>query len=161
MVDNVENEDLVAASPESEAPDHHPQEGIASEGFSSPQGDPSGQGISGASCDIGQLILKRSGAETDIVFPINPPAIIGRFDPSVGPIDVDLAPLPEGSYVSRKHAKLTCDDGVWKVTDLGSSNGTFVLNGDFERVEESEIHDGQELAFGNARFMFRVCVPEG
>jgi len=103
-----------------------------------------------------KLVLKRSGAETDIEFPLNPPAVAGRFDPSVGPIDIDLGSLPEGSYVSRKHAKFTCDDGVWRVHDLGSSNGTFVLNDDFERVETADLRDGQEVALGNARFVFHL-----
>ena len=103
-----------------------------------------------------RLIVKRNGAETDTVFVLNPPTTIGRFDPSVGPIDVDLADLPEGSYVSRKHAKITCDDGVWMIEDLGSSNGTFVLRNDFERVEAAELEDGTEFALGNARFVFRL-----
>jgi hypothetical protein len=103
-----------------------------------------------------RLIVKRGGVETDDVFPLTASAIIGRFDPSVGPIDVDLGALPEGVYVSRKHAKITEEDGVWKLTDLGSSNGTFVLRGDFERVEETELSDGDEIALGNARFVFRL-----
>src|SRR5579864_4687272 len=92
-----------------------------------------------------RLIVKRSGAETDTEFPINPPSVIGRFDPSVGPVDIDLANLPEGVYVSRKHAMITNDSGAWKIHDLGSSNGTFVLRSDFERVDEAEISDGQEI----------------
>lgn len=107
-----------------------------------------------------RLVVKRSGAETDISFPINPPAVIGRFDPAVGPIDVDLAGLPEGAYVSRKHAKITCEDGAWMIHDLGSSNGTFVLNDDFERVEIAALSDGQELALGNARFVFHLDPAE-
>lgn len=104
-----------------------------------------------------RLIVKRSGAETNTVFAINPGSIIGRFDPAVGPIDVDLGSLPEGVYVSRKHARLDCDEnGVWKVVDMGSSNGTFILRGDFERVEEAELEDGSEFALGNARFVFRT-----
>ncbi|MER3495903.1 MAG: hypothetical protein C4320_03310, partial [Armatimonadota bacterium] len=82
-----------------------------------------------------RLVVKRSGAETDEIFPIAGSATIGRFDPAVGPIDVDLAPLPEGAYVSRRHAKLTESETGWSVADLGSSNGTFLLrNGDFERI---------------------------
>lgn len=104
-----------------------------------------------------RLIVKRSGAETDTVFAINPGSIIGRFDPAVGPIDVDLASLPEGVYVSRKHARLDCVDGVWSIKDMGSSNGTFVLRDDFERVEEAELADGTEFALGNARFVFRIA----
>lgn len=103
-----------------------------------------------------RLIVKRSGAETDETFPVNPPCTIGRFDPAVGPIDVDLGPLPEGAYVSRKHARITLDDGVYRLHDLGSSNGTFVLRDDFERVEEAELTDGTEFALGNARFVFRL-----
>jgi len=103
-----------------------------------------------------RLIVKRNGAETDTIFSINPGSIIGRFDPAVGPIDVDLGSLPEGVYVSRKHARLDqTDEGAWKVVDLGSSNGTFVLRDDFERVEEAELEDGTEFALGNARFVFR------
>jgi pSer/pThr/pTyr-binding forkhead associated (FHA) protein len=105
---------------------------------------------------LARLIVKRSGTETDETFMVNPPATIGRFDPAVGPIDVDLGPLPEGVYVSRKHAKIVNEDGVWKLVDLGSSNGTFVLRDDFERVDEAELADGTEFALGNARFVFKL-----
>lgn len=103
-----------------------------------------------------RLIVKRNGAETTEIFPVNPPAIIGRFDPAVGPIDVDLGSIPEGSYVSRKHAKITLEDGAWMLHDMGSSNGTFLLGEDFERVEIAELTDGAEFALGNARFVFRL-----
>ncbi len=103
-----------------------------------------------------KIVLKRGGVLTDLAYEIHSPATIGRFDPSVGPIDVDLGPQPEGAYVSRKHAKIVSEDGVWKVVDLGSSNGTFVLKDDFERVDEAELSDGQEFALGNARFVFQL-----
>jgi len=105
---------------------------------------------------VARLVVKRSGAETDVEFPIFDSAVIGRFDPGVGPIDVDLGALPEGAYVSRRHAKITHEDGVWTIHDLDSSNGTFVLRGDFEKVEEAELSDGQEFALGNARFVFHA-----
>lgn len=101
-----------------------------------------------------RLVLRRNGADTEHVFPIHSPAIIGRFDPSVGPIDVDLGTIDEGVYVSRKHAKITEEDGVFRIEDMGSSNGTFVLRSDFERVQEAELESGTEIAFGNARFIF-------
>ncbi len=103
-----------------------------------------------------RLVLKRSGQETDIVFAFSPPATIGRFDPTVGPVDVDLGTVEEGSYVSRKHARIVQEDDVYKIQDLGSSNGTYVLRGDFEKVEEAEIVDGDEISLGNARFVFHV-----
>ena len=103
-----------------------------------------------------RLIVVRNGEETDISFEISPPAVIGRFDPSVGPIEVDLGQVEEGSYVSRKHAKITLEDGVYQIEDLGSSNGTFILRDDFERIQKAEIVDGDQIALGNARFNFRV-----
>lgn len=103
-----------------------------------------------------RLVLKRSGQETDIVFAFSPPATIGRFDPSVGPIDVDLGTIEEGSYVSRKHARITAQDEGFKIVDLGSSNGTYILRDDFEKIEEADLNDGDEVSFGNARFVFRT-----
>lgn len=109
------------------------------------------------------LTLKRSGAETEDVFEFGSPATVGRFDPTVGPIDVDLGTIEEAVYVSRKHARFVCEEGVWRVEDLGSSNGTFVLRSDFEKVDSAELSDGDEVAFGNARFVFRIAgadIPE-
>lgn len=106
-----------------------------------------------------RLVLKRSGQETETLFLFGLPAIIGRFDPSVGPIDVDLGSIPEGSYVSRKHAKIHEVDGVVTLTDLGSSNGTYRFDGeagDFVKIDSAAIVDGDEIAFGNARFVYRT-----
>lgn len=152
MVDDLNPEvepvtEVSEAQPEAD----HPHSGTAAEGFSSPQAD-----YPGHQTWCGEIVLKRGGAPTDVKFAISPPAVIGRFDPAVGPVDVDLAPIPEGSYVSRRHAKIACDGGVWTLSDLGSSNGTFILRQDFERVDETEIQDGDEFSLGNARFTFHV-----
>lgn len=105
----------------------------------------------------GKLTLKRGGVETDIVFPFLAPAIIGRFDPTVGPIDIDLGALqPEGGYISRRHAEIRFEDGQYFVRDLGSANGTYVLADDFVKVDDSPIAHGVEIAFGNARFVFHA-----
>jgi pSer/pThr/pTyr-binding forkhead associated (FHA) protein len=119
------------------------------------QAEPEAQGCKA----LASLTLKRGGVETEDVFAFTPPTVIGRFDLAVGPVDVDLGVLDEGRYVSRKHAKITCENGVWKIHDLGSSNGTYVLRDDFERVDEAELQDGSEIAFGNARFTFHLAAP--
>ncbi len=106
--------------------------------------------------DSAKLVVKRGGVETDVEYPIVGSAVIGRFDPAVGPIDVDLGAQPEGVYVSRKHAKISLEDGIWKIRDLGSANGTFLLKSDFEKVDEAELADGQEIALGNARLVFHL-----
>lgn len=111
-----------------------------------------------------QLLLKRGGILTGQEFPIGGQSvIIGRFDVDKGPVDLDLSSIPEGVYISRHHAVIYCDpSGQWFVKDLGSSNGTFIWRGgtgQFQRIppdEPTPINDGDEIAFGNARFVFRI-----
>ena len=53
--------------------------------------------------------------------------------------------------VSRRHAVLVQREGRWFVEDQGSLNGTFVNR---ERVESSELSDGDELQIGKYRLTF-------
>jgi hypothetical protein len=88
--------------------------------------------------------------------------VVGRFDSETGPVDVDLAASPEAATVSRHHAELIRNaGGKWTVRDLGSTNGVYVKaatdSGFGPRIGEPRIlNDGDELAFGNARFVFRA-----
>ena len=102
------------------------------------------------------LVLVRNGQVSDIELALDLPAVIGRADSTSGPIGVDLSPYVEAGYVSRKHAQITLEDGAFMLEDLGSSNGTFIMREQFERIEKAEIVDGDEIAFGNARFFFRA-----
>ena len=64
------------------------------------------------------------------------------------------------SKVSRAHTRLECGpEGCW-VIDLGSANGTYLLRDDFEKVDEAELSDGTEIAFGNARFVFKTTPSD-
>jgi pSer/pThr/pTyr-binding forkhead associated (FHA) protein len=109
-----------------------------------------------------ELHLLRGGQPTGTVYTITSPCIIGRYDPNVGPVDVDLASIQEGPYVSRRHAELRYEGGQWILKDLGSSNGTFILSesGCFTRItEETTLKNGDHIAFGNAQFLFRCVCP--
>ena len=109
---------------------------------------------------MARITLRRGGALTSESFGFGGGAIVGRFDPDSGPVDVDLAPLPEASYVSRHHAEFRHDagNGKWFVRDMGSSNGTFWRAGGagaFSRLAgEQELNAGDEISLGNARFEF-------
>ncbi len=103
-----------------------------------------------------RLVLMRKGQPCDVEFVVVPPMVIGRADASVGAIDVDLTDYEEGAYVSRRHAKIVMDDGSFVVEDLGSSNGTYIKRDDYEKIERAELADGDEVAFGNAKFLFKV-----
>ncbi len=109
-----------------------------------------------------KLTLRRAGALTAECFPLGEHVTIGRFDVETGPVDVDLGPLPEGAYLSRHHAEMWRDgSGKWFIKDLGSQNSTFVRSANsakFQRVTQDQpISDGDEIAFGNARFEFRTA----
>ena len=112
--------------------------------------------------DSAHITLRRGGALTSEKFRFSSGAVVGRFDPDSGPVDVDLAPLPEASYVSRHHAEFRRDggNGQWFVRDVGSSNGTFWRAGGagaFSRLSgEQELSAGDEISLGNARFEFGV-----
>jgi FOG: FHA domain len=53
--------------------------------------------------------------------------------------------------VSRKHAVFSEDGDRWRLEDQGSLNGTFVNR---ERVETTELRDGDELQIGKYRLTF-------
>lgn len=61
------------------------------------------------------------------------------------------------SEVSRRHARLTSQNGVVYLEDLESSNGTF-LNG--RRIAEAiEVRDGDEIDVGTTRLVVRSVRP--
>jgi hypothetical protein len=72
--------------------------------------------------------------------------IIGRGAESRLTIPVDR------EAVSSQHAKITIDDnGSWLLTDLRSTNGTFVRNddGEFQRVYAKQILESDVIRLGN------------
>jgi pSer/pThr/pTyr-binding forkhead associated (FHA) protein len=59
----------------------------------------------------------------------------------------------EHPSVSKRHAQITAVNGNHVVTDLGSSNGTFI-NG--QRITAAtKLEDGCEIRFGRARYVYR------
>jgi len=108
----------------------------------------------------GRLVFKRFGALTADTIPLQGPRlVVGRFDASTGPVEIDLTGVAGAENISRRHAELFFD-GAWKVRDLGSTNGVFIKRAGEEAysprlVEPTEIRDGDELAFGNVILVFQ------
>lgn len=107
------------------------------------------------------LLVKRHGAVTEERVPLEGERlIVGRFDPSTGPVDIDVTDLPGAEHISRRHAEIYAEAGVWNVRDLGSTNGVFLKPAGeasySPRLQEpAKLADGDELAFGNVIFVFR------
>jgi pSer/pThr/pTyr-binding forkhead associated (FHA) protein len=53
--------------------------------------------------------------------------------------------------VSRRHVEFRREDGVFRVHDVGSLNGTYV-NGD--RVDDAALQNGDEVRIGKFRLIF-------
>jgi pSer/pThr/pTyr-binding forkhead associated (FHA) protein len=53
--------------------------------------------------------------------------------------------------VSRHHARVSCQDGIWAVEDLGSANGIFF---DGNRVDKMVLTPGDAFQIGDTTFRF-------
>ena len=126
-------------------------------------GQPLSPDVGGGTVGIqpASLTFKAYGQATDKVFPLrSSPVMLGKFDPAHGPIDIDLSNLPGSEFLSRRHSELYFDNG-WTVRDLGSTNGVFVRRSQDPnfgpRVQAPvKLEDGDEVAFGNLKFEFKL-----
>jgi len=97
-----------------------------------------------------KLVVLNTGRRVDC--PDRANIIIGRSDAITGEMpDVDLSPddaLELG--VSRRHACITFKEGMPYITDLGSTNRTFINRQVMMRGQPYPIKDGDEVRLGNA-----------
>lgn len=96
-----------------------------------------------------QLILKViSGDLPNSVRTVQLPVIIGRPTSSAGTVVSSANGLFANSMISRKHASIFMENSQVFVTDLGSSNGTY-LNGILMKSHVPyRLNDGDLLQFG-------------
>jgi len=94
--------------------------------------------------DVNLVLLKKDGSQKPFTLPSSV-TVIGRRS------NCDLH-IPITS-VSRRHCQLNQDQGVMKIRDLGSRNGTYV-NG--KRVEEMVIKAGDQMKVGPLTFVFQI-----
>ncbi|TPX28019.1 FHA domain-containing protein [Cylindrospermopsis raciborskii] len=87
-------------------------------------------------------------------------AIVGIFDQDTGPVDIDLETFLGGDTVSRNHAEIYQEAGIWKVKDLGSTNGVFIKGQGQTRFSAritvpTALKPDDEIAFGKVKFVFK------
>lgn len=108
-----------------------------------------------------KLGIKKFGALSGESIPLQGERlVVGRFDASSGPVDIDLSGMGGQEHISRRHAELYREGGVWHVRDLGSTNGVYIKrkgeSAFSPRLQEpAALADGDELAFGNLMFTFQ------
>lgn len=107
-----------------------------------------------------KLVSKQAGSPI-AEFPLDSNAVVGIFDPDMGPVDIDLEEFRGNETVSRNHGEISLESGDWKIKDLGSTNGIFIKRTGQTRfgaritVPET-INPGDEIAFGKVRFVFQT-----
>ncbi len=90
-----------------------------------------------------------AGPLTGQVLPLNDELVsVGRDTTN----DISLSDLA----LSRLHCTIETRDGVWRIRDRRSSNGTFV-NG--TQVTDHELSDRDRIALGDSLFLFVVDPP--
>lgn len=80
-----------------------------------------------------------------------------RFDVDKRTVTIGRAPgntiVLDHPTVSRQHATIKLEDGVFRLYDLGSANGTYVAD---KRVREPvALEDGMTVRFGELEFTFK------
>lgn len=80
--------------------------------------------------------------------------ILKSGENSVGRENADI--LLTHNTVSRRHAKITVQDSQVSVTDMGSTNGSFVDGRRLTGDESVEIKDGAELMFGSVTVKYQA-----
>lgn len=94
--------------------------------------------------DVNLVLLKKDGSHK--VFPLpSSVTVIGRRH------SCDLC-IPLVS-VSKKHCQLNLDNGVLKIRDLGSRNGTYLNS---KRINDATIKAGDSIKIGPLTFVLQI-----
>lgn len=128
-------------------------------------------GGDGAGAGAGAAVSHDAGRRTEIIRRDPMPAGVGWLVAAAGPgrgtiqrIDAARAVIGaspscdvvlEGGHVSDRHASLRFQEGGFQITDLDSTNGTFV-NG--EAVQQRALEDGDRVALGSSEWVFKCVV---
>ena len=88
-------------------------------------------------------------------------AIIGKFDPDIGPVEIDLDGFYGDETVSSTHAEIYFENHQWQIKDMGSTNGIYIKPAGKTRfgyrMNKPEIlNSGDEVAIGKSRLLFLI-----
>jgi hypothetical protein len=80
------------------------------------------------------------------ILPLQPVTLLGR--------SADNTIVLRDTSASGQHARLSCNDGVWWLEDLGSKNGT-TLN-DLPLSKPAPLTNGDVIGIGNLKFRLEL-----
>ncbi len=85
-----------------------------------------------------------------------PSIVVKEFPFFIGKLRKNVDYFIDKSVVSRYHAKITKENATYFITDLNSTNGTYVNETILQTYEKREIRQGDKIALANLRFEFLV-----
>ena len=77
----------------------------------------------------------------------------------VVPPDIDVSGFPHSEVVSRVHADLRIESGLYYIEDTGSSNGTYVNHAPLPAGNRHRLREGDRIALGKGdkvTFLFQI-----
>lgn len=95
-----------------------------------------------------------------MVFELKPDMemLIGRGDPGEG-LEADITLADEAARlegVSRLHAKVFCKEDVYYISDLNSTNSTYLNNVKLPPQQSARLGDGDEIRLGRYALRMRL-----
>ncbi|MGB3512404.1 MAG: FHA domain-containing protein [Microcoleaceae cyanobacterium] len=110
---------------------------------------------------VAKLIPKQVGAPIPEFIIDSNNAIIGKFDPDIGPVEIDLDGFYGDETVSYTHGEIYFENHQWQIKDMGSANGIYIKpTGKTRfgyRMNKPEIlNSGDEIAIGKIRLLFLI-----
>jgi hypothetical protein len=76
------------------------------------------------------------------------------------PPDVDVSGFPNSEIVSRIHADIRVEGGIYYIEDVGSSNGTYINNAPLPIGNRHRLRSGDRIALGKGdrvTFLFQLA----
>ena len=98
---------------------------------------------------VAKLVVEEKGRPPKVYDLSTAPVVIGR----AAEADIHL----DESYISRKHAKISYEDGKFYIEDLRSHIGT-TYHG--ERINRREMNDSDEFFLGAVKLIFKRETPK-
>ena len=72
------------------------------------------------------------------------------------PVDLDIGFYDPEGYISRNHARITVAQRRYQITDLGSSNGTFVNEQQLTPNVPRLLSNGDQIRLGRVVLALRM-----
>jgi hypothetical protein len=104
------------------------------------------------------LSMEITGFDVPVVLVIAPNQFltIGRGDPALGLIDIDLTPYNgQTQGISRHHAAIQRRGSRLYLWDLNSTNGTYLNQAELKPDQQHKLGDGDEIVLGKLAFTVR------